>query len=278
MQTIVTIPSATVYSDLYVVAGIANTRSLVITNNTSDPIFVNQSTTSPPNEANAFVIYENQTVLIQATGKPLWIRGNTGPVVVQTFTDTITPISGIDPRVYSGDQAFTTQTFVEANCKNGTQYELATYEAAFGAGVNRDFVVITGNNPILIKNRVFQFTGSQIVTNIYRSPTYTGGTPTTYYNLSDRNPVPGTVQILALPTVSNVGTQIAPTTTLLGNIPQTGQAIVATTGENSVIGLERVLRPNTTYLFRTTNPTAAAMFYATRTTWYEGGLSVNQQI
>lgn len=278
MQQIITIPSSTAYSDLYVLAGIANTRSLMITNNTSDPIFVNQSTLSPPNESQAFVIYENQTVLIQATGKALWVRGNTGPVIVQTFTDTIIPVSGIDPRVYSGDQAFTVQSFTEANCKNGTQYELSTYDAAFAAGTNRDFIVITGNKPILIKNRFFQFTGSQITTNIYKNPIYTGGTPVTYYNLSDRNPVLGTVQILSTPTVTNTGTQISPTTVILGNIPQTGQAIVASNAENSVSGLERVLNSNSVYLFRVTNSSANSMFYSTRTTWYEGGLSVNQQI
>lgn len=172
-----------------------------------------------------------------------------------------------------GMEAFTVQSFVEANCKNGTQFELTTYDAAFGAGGNRDFVVVTGNLPVLIKNRFFQFTGSQIVTNIYRSPTYTGGTPITYYNLSDINPQAGLSQIIGSPTVTSVGTQIAPTATLLGNVPQTGQAIVSNNVENSIQGLERVLRPNTTYLFRTTNPTAASMLISSKSTWYEGHLS-----
>lgn len=269
----VSLPTSTQYYNIHTLTGYPTGTVVLITNMTTDAMFIAQSATQPVNDSNSFYLLDSKSVVINTGDNPIWVKGTSGPVIVQDFSSVILPSEAINPRIMVGMEAFTVQSFVEANCKNGTQFEVTTYDAAFAAGANRDFVVVTGNLPVLIKNRFFQFTGAQIVTNIYRSPTYTGGTPITYYNLSDINPQVGLSQIIGAPTVTNVGTQIAPTSNLLGNIPQTGQAIVASNVENSIAGLERVLRPNTTYLFRTTNPTAASMFISTKSTWYEGHLS-----
>src|SRR5690606_16137957 len=137
----------------------------------------------------------------------------------------------IAPRVYAGTQAFTTQSFIEANCKNGVQYELATYDTAFLVGANRDFILRTGAKPVLIKSRVFSFIGDELSATVYQNPTYTGGVSVPYYNLSTINPVPGLATLLGTPTVTNVGTQISPTYRLLGSLPQGGQAVSVTEAE-----------------------------------------------
>lgn len=263
-----------IYSNLYSLTGYPVGTHLTITNCSSGDIFLFIGDVQPSANSFNFPALPNESVNVNGTTQQLWIRGESnGPVVVQKFTQQILNARAVDPGVYVGVEAFTTQSFVEANCKNGTQYEISTYDANFVNGTNRDFVVITGSKPILIKNRVFQFTGSQLTVNIYRNPTYTGGTPLTYYNMSTINPVVGLAQILGAPTVSAVGTQIAPTTVLLGNVPQTGQAIVTTNDESSVRGLERVLAPNSVFLFRTTNSSPIAMALSSKNTWYEGDLS-----
>lgn len=264
------------WSNVYTLSGYLSRQSLVLTNNTPSVIFVAQQTLAPATLstlAKTLSVAPNDSVLIQGNSIPVWVSGPSGPVIVQDATNLITPFDGIDPRVYVGTQAFTTQSFTEANCKNGVQYELTTFNATFAAGAVTDFILTTGSKPVLIKNRQFTFTGSQLNTTIYKNPTYTGGTVVPYYNLSDINPVAGTVVIRGTPTVTSPGTQIAPTFTLLGSIPQTGQAVTTTSAENSLRGLERVLAPNTTYLFRTINTSAATMLITTQATWYEGGLS-----
>lgn len=202
----------------------------------------------------------------------IWIKGEPGLIVVQSIDGAITPSGFIDPRVYVGTQAFTVQSFVEANCKNGSQFEFTTYNSLVTVGQTRDFVVTTGAKPVLLKNRIFTFTGSELTTTIYRSPTFSGGTIVPYYNLSDINPMVGGVTIRATPTVTAVGTQVGSSFTLLGNILQTGQAIITTQAENNVPGFECVLRPNTTYLFRTVNTGTDTKIF-TKSTWYEGDLS-----
>ncbi|UZS00912.1 hypothetical protein [Pseudomonas phage vB_PsaM_M1] len=271
---VVSIPSNLTYFNIYSLSGYASTKSLILTNNTSSVILVLQASTPPLATTDAFPLYIGQTILIQGNTDPIWVKGNTGPLVVQDYSDTILPFNSIDPRVYAGTQAVTTQSFIEANCKNGVQYELATYDSAFLVGTNRDFVLLTGAKPILVKARLFSFTGDEISTTVYQNPVYTGGTPVTYYNLSTINPVTGLATLLATPTVSNPGTQISPTYRLLGNLPQTGQAVQTTDASGGAPELERVLAANSVFLFRTTNTGTVTSKFSSKNTWYEGELSV----
>lgn len=273
---VVTLTGYENWLNLYTLSGYLPRQSLVITNNSSHVIYVAQEVLAPETLstlARTLSIEPGDSILVQGNGNPVWAAGPSVPVLVQDYENIITPFDGIDPRVYVGTQAFTTQSFTEANCKNGVQYELTTFNATFAAGAVTDFILITGSKPVLIKNRQFTFTGSQVTTTIYKNPTYTGGTVVPYYNLSDINPVPGTVVIRGTPTVTSPGTQIAPSFVLLGSVPQGGQAVTTTNAENSLQGLERVLAPNTKYLFRTTNTSAATMLITSKATWYEGALS-----
>lgn len=272
MKTI-SLATSTQFYNLNTLTSFPATAALVVTNNTSDPVFVVQSATQPLPTADAFPLFVGKSLLFAGTDDPIWVKGDSGPIVVQTMDSLICPSEMVSPRIMVGLEALTIQSFTEANCKNGVQYELATYDNAFAIGANRDFVLLTGAKPILIKERLFSFTGDEISATIYQNPTYTGGTPVPYFNLSTINPVAGTAVILGSPTVTAVGTQISPTYRLLGNIPQTGQAVQTTDAAGSSPGLERVLAPNSVFLFRTTNSGTVISKFSSKNTWYEGHLS-----
>lgn len=168
---------------------------------------------------------------------------------------------------YSGLRALTTQTYTEANVKNGVQYEISADTPALAAGANTDVIFTTGANPVLIKGRQVKFNGLSLVTRVYRAPTFTGGTVTPYFNLNDRNPVTGTVVVRTGATVTAPGTEFGAPTFDLGS-SGVGNSSLST---YSVPGIERLLAPNTTYLLRITNDSAAVQRVTSYLTWYEGG-------
>lgn len=175
----------------------------------------------------------------------------------------------IDERLYSGLQAFTTQSFTEANSKNGTQYEASFRNPAVTAGSNVDVIFITSSNPVLVKARQLTYNGSSLTADVYKSPSYTGGSVVPYYNLSDLSPVTGTVSILSSPTVSSTGTKSAATTYSYGVSGQGNSSA----GTYVVTGIERVLAPNTAYLLRINNDSGSTQGIAGYVTWYEGPIS-----
>lgn len=269
---IVETTTSTIYYNLYTLTSLPAGSSLVITNNTSNVLYLNQSASQPAESSDQFPVVSGNTVIVNGNGNPIWIRAYEGPIVVQTYDSVINNSEMIDPRVYVGTQAFTTQSFIEANCKNGVQYQLSTYNPTFTAGATTDFIVSTGAKPVLIKNRQFNFDGNILTTTVYKNPTFSGGTIIPYYNMSDINPVTGLTEIRATPTVTVVGTQISPSVTILGSIPQGGNAVTSTNAQSDVEGLERVLSPNTNYLFRTVN-NGVTCRVSTISSWFEGALS-----
>jgi hypothetical protein len=103
---------------------------------------------------------------------------------------------------------------------------------------------------------------------VYRAPTYTGGTIVPYFNMSDINPIAGGVTIRSGATVTVPGTEFGAPTYDIGST-NVGNTSVST---YAVQGIERVLRPNTTYLLRVTNDSPAIQRVVSYLTWYEGGL------
>lgn len=171
------------------------------------------------------------------------------------------------PGAYSGLRALTIQTYNEANIKNGVQYEIASDVPALINGGNIDVVFTTGANPVIIKGRIVKFNGISLATRVYRGPTFTGGTIVPYFNLNDRNPVAGTVIIRSGATVTAPGVEFGAPTFDLGSTGQ-GNSSLST---YSVVGNERILAPNTTYLQRITNDSGATQRVSSYLTWYEGG-------
>lgn len=268
----VSLPTSSQFYSLNTLSGHGVVLNLVVTNASSTPVFLIQSLAQPISLLDSFPLLPGKSVMLASGDVQLWAMGDKGPVVVQETNSLICPSEMLSPRILVGLEALTMQTFGEANCKNGTQFELTTYDPAFAPGANRDFIITTGAKPVLVKNRKFSFTGSELTTTVYKNPTYTGGTITPYYNFSDINPKVGLLTIKGAPTVTDVGIQISPTFTILGEVPQGGQAVSRSDAEQGVAGLERVLAPNSSYLYRTVN-TGTLCKFSSVNTWYEGELS-----
>jgi hypothetical protein len=168
---------------------------------------------------------------------------------------------------YAGLRAQCVQTYTEANVKNGVQYEVSVNVASLGVGAHQDTIFITGSRPVLIKNRIVQFNGVSLLTRVFRAPTYTGGSVVPYYNLDDISPVAGAVQIIGGATVTGTGTEFGAPTYSIGST-DVGNSSLSTF---STQGIERRLRPNTTYLQRITNDSPEAQRVTGYLTWYDGG-------
>lgn len=93
---VVSIPSNLTYTNLYTLSGFDAGTSLIVTNNTSTTAFLVQASVPPLASSDQYPLQSGQTVLVHATDDAVWIRGGTGPVLVQSVTETITPFTGVD--------------------------------------------------------------------------------------------------------------------------------------------------------------------------------------
>lgn len=169
---------------------------------------------------------------------------------------------------FSGTRALTTQSYTEANSKNGVEQEGSTLFTALAFGVNDTFFV-TGALTVALKGRVIGFTGDGVTAEIFTGATYTGGSSAVYQNASDINPVTGLSQIIVGATVATEGTLAFAPDHLIGNTSNQGKGSTGT-----IVGREKLLKANTTYLFRITSLDAAAQDITSLLTWYEGDLDL----
>lgn len=95
-MVVVNLPSSVTYTNLYTLSGFDAGTSLILTNNTSSPAFIVQASVPPLASSDQYPLLPGQTVLAHANENPIWIRGGTGPFVVQSLLDTITPYTGVD--------------------------------------------------------------------------------------------------------------------------------------------------------------------------------------
>lgn len=93
---VISIPSPFTYSNLYVLSGYPQGTSLLVTSNSSSPAFLIQASLPPLAESDQFPLIAGKTILITGSDVPIWIRGGTGPIVVQSTTETITPFTSVD--------------------------------------------------------------------------------------------------------------------------------------------------------------------------------------
>lgn len=175
----------------------------------------------------------------------------------------------IDERVYTGLKGLTVQPFIEANVKNGTQWEVSFENTSVAAGTSADTIMTTGNQYVLIKSRQVNFTGSEIEVSVYKNSTYSGGVIVPVYNLNTAISGSPLATLRAGVTVTSVGTEIAAKTHAYGTDTNVNQAA----GSYNVSGLERVLQPNTTYLLRILNQSSITIKVAGYITFYEGEIS-----
>lgn len=202
-------------------------------------------------------------------GARMVLNGITGAAFCRAWMVRDVAIDEIPAEVFTGSRAITVQPYTEANCKNGSQFEISSYVPVLAAGASIDTILLTGSLPVLIKSRNIGFNGSLITADIYKSPTYSGGTIVPYHNLNTWNPIAGIMQVISGATVSAVGAKTGATTYAIGNTSP-GVNANASFGIYAAGGLERVLAPNTAYLFRTTNGGSTDTNLSVFATWFEG--------
>lgn len=177
----------------------------------------------------------------------------------------------INEQLIDGPKALTVQSFTALNSKKGSQYEAAIYLPVLAPNTASDLVFVVGDDPVLIKDIQIQFDSNRFSTQVFRNPTYTGGSPVTIYNVNDEQAIPPTSSILAGVTISATGTAVGPEISSLGSDGIGNRVISA---RSSDVGAERVMWPGATYLFRLSNK---SLLDPTRVsglaTWYQGPLS-----
>lgn len=95
---VINLVSDSLYYNLYTLTGYTQGQTLVVHNNTVDPLFVVRAVSQPsPTESQRDFIEPGAQVIIYANGQPIWIKGTTGPLVVHAvFERTVLPFNGID--------------------------------------------------------------------------------------------------------------------------------------------------------------------------------------
>lgn len=174
----------------------------------------------------------------------------------------------IDERVYTGEQAFTTQPFTEANVKNGSQFYISEVFSVVQAG-SKYIIFTTGDADTIVKLRNISTNGGLEYT-VFRNPTISSnGAAVTIHNLNDKNPNPNIVNVFEDPTVTNEGDQwdILKAFNQQGN--QSGGGVFGSAG------IERILAKNSTYLVKFDNTDNSTIDIQYIVSWYEGPLSVD---
>lgn len=207
---------------------------------------------------------------IYTAGSKLWLKTHeiNAIVSVEDGTAILAVRGGYPDGVFEGLRAITVQSYPEANAKAGVQHEGSTLLTLAGEASNYT-IFLTGALPVSLKGRVIGYSGEGLIAEIYETPTYSGGTPATYQNASAINPVAGLSTIIVGATVTNDGTLKFAPDHLIGNTSTQGKGNTGAVSER-----ERLLKPNTAYLFKITSLDTQPQRVSSLLTWYEGELDL----
>lgn len=84
------------YRPLYPLTPYTSPDSLIVTNNSPAQLFIVQADTQPSDDAHAFCVDTEETVLVHGNAQPIWVRGGSGPILVQLLSRTVTPFTAIE--------------------------------------------------------------------------------------------------------------------------------------------------------------------------------------
>lgn len=175
-MVVVEIPSESVYTNLYTLSDIGVGKSLVLTNNSSYPAFVVQAPTQPTTSSDSYPIITGQSILVHANADPIWIRGGSGPFIVQSLLETITPFTGVDlphDLYTSSDETYRRLRVDVAQTGFFNGHEFRTFkELSIASGATLVLRIVVPVNTILQNVRLSLDAGS------IKLRTVSGGTPT----------------------------------------------------------------------------------------------------
>lgn len=167
--------------------------------------------------------------------------------------------------IYEGTRAMTVQSYAETNSKLGSSFELSALFENAAQGAPAKAIFLTGSKPVIFKDRSFGYTGTAIKADIFKEPTYTGGTALGIQNTNDINPNATTVTILQGATITDDGTKFASTAYLLGGTRNQSKG-----NASQSLASEYILKPNTAYLLAVESLDDSTQDIAVHNGWFEG--------
>ena len=185
--------------------------------------------------------------------------------MIRTNNDFLKDIANDSASALNGEKAVTVQSYLEVNAKTGRSFELSSFFEGTQKNQPEQAVFLTGNLPVILKDRSFGYTGSAIKADIYTGVTYTGGIAIEIQNANDINPVATTVTVLQDVTITNLGNKFAATAYLLGGESGQNKGLASQT-----VATEYILKPNTAYIFQVESMDNQSQDIAVRNSWFEG--------
>lgn len=273
MSAIPDIPFSASWVDINTVSGVSVGSPFLIQNKRSTWAIIQESDTAPSNDSTDGSLLSpmgdpsGKCYIQQGSGK-IWIKSFSGvsgavnindglSIQIDNYTDS-------PEGLYSGTRAMTTQSYTEANIKNGFQFEGSTVVTGVGNNQAVNTIFTTGAKPVILKARVISYSGEGVTAEIFRDVIFTGGTSQTYQNPNNYKPQVGLTVILSGATVTNTGTTAFAPITYIGNSSNQARGATAI-----AVGGERILAPNTSYLLRLTG-IGSAQTISSFLSWYEG--------
>lgn len=163
------------------------------------------------------------------------------------------------------------QSYVEYNVKKGTQWELSHRFVGVAAtnGIVA-FKITTGSKPVILKGSEISTEAQAFVRRIFKGSTATVDAAISIYNLNDElNPLTPLTTVNVVTGLTGGTECFAPFYRKNSSGGTSGTSTVRT-GGGLVAGLDKILKPNTTYYFSFQNlgtEVAEITFYST---FYEG--------
>lgn len=187
----------------------------------------------------------------------------------QTRNDLLAPQFRLNSGMEVGMAAVISQDYSEANKKNGLQW--AASRLINGATPNTPYysVIEVGSKPIDLKRREFAISGTKLIADIFEGPTYSGGNVDPVYNSNGITPHTFEFILKGNVTVTNEGTNFAPTIYAVGPASNQSKGI-----SNALYGSNYILKPNTVYLLKFYSADAQNQDIAVRIEGYEGELDL----
>lgn len=168
-----------------------------------------------------------------------------------------------------GLKAVITQSYTEANVKNGVQFGHSTFVPVLGSEATIEFALVTGSKPIAMKGRIFQYDGLGMLVEVFKDCTISGGTPSEPLNLNSKSDNTSEVRIVSGFTNPTYGDVFIGERAYLGD-STVGNGIT-TTVSSEIFGLETIYKENTTFIIRVTSIDATSpQRLSSYMSYYEG--------
>ena len=263
------------WTELYAASGIpAGTPLLIYVDGGAASVAISDNGAPASTEYDCEGVQGEQLIVGGVPNAAVYARAPGGQATIRVQRDVdgaVRKAPWADSRTLDGDKAVTAQSLTEVHVKKGEQFEAAFYQASLAASGTIDLVVQTGAKTVQFKTLRTQFDSELLSSQLFKGPSFTGGTPLPIYNLNDKDAVATTITLLAGVTTSATGTAVGARNYSIGTAGQGNRAVTTLSQE---VDIDRILEANSEYLLRIINEdTTNATQLASSASWFEGLLT-----